>query len=111
MLIGFLLCFAATVSGTFKHYVLDLPAPYGWLSVPKLLGVTGGLLLVTGCTGLLVVRRKLQTAMLTREHELGAALLMLLLVTSVTGLVLPVLFESRWLPLMLCLHLGAVLAL
>ncbi len=45
---GFLLCFASTSSGTILHYVFDMPAPYGFLSLPKLLGIPGGLLLTIG---------------------------------------------------------------
>jgi len=51
-LLGFVLCFASTSTGTLLHYVANMPAPYAWYSLPKLLGVPGGLLLVAGCTGL-----------------------------------------------------------
>jgi len=111
VLVGFLLCFAATLSGTFKHYVLDLPAPYGWLSLPKLLGVPGGLLLLAGCTGLLVHRRNMTPDIMTDEHVMGQTLLVLLLLTSLSGLALPPLKSTVWLQSMLCLHLGAVLVL
>ncbi len=50
---GFLLCFAATTSGTVLHYGFGMEAPYGLLSLPKLLGVPGGMLLVArraGCS-------------------------------------------------------------
>ena len=49
---GFLLCFGATSAGTVMHYGLGMEAPYGFFSLPKLLGVPGGVLLVLG-TGLL----------------------------------------------------------
>jgi len=39
---GFLLCLASTSSGTVLHYVFDQPAPYGFFSLPKLLGVPRG---------------------------------------------------------------------
>ena len=45
---GFLLCFAATSAGTIMHYLLGLHAPYGLFSLPKLLGVPGGLMLAAG---------------------------------------------------------------
>src|SRR5438552_18473503 len=56
---GFLLCFAATCVATLYHYALQRPAPYGWLALPKLLGVVGGVMLVIGCAALwwLHVRR------------------------------------------------------
>jgi hypothetical protein len=40
---GFALCFAATATATVYHYALGWVAPYAWLSLPKLLGMTGGL--------------------------------------------------------------------
>lgn len=45
---GFLLCFAATVSGTVMHYGFALHAPYSLISLPKILGVPGGVLLTLG---------------------------------------------------------------
>ena len=40
---GFLLCFASTSVATVMHYVLNMSAPYPLWSLPKLLGVSGGL--------------------------------------------------------------------
>ena len=111
VLTGFVLCFAATLSGTVNHYVLDLPAPYDWLSLPKLLGMPGGLLLLAACTGLLIHRRNIEPAIVTSEQHMGQSLLLLLLLTSLTGLALPLLKSSAWQPLLLCLHLGVVLVL
>ncbi len=34
---GFMLCLASTSTATIYHYLFDWPAPYGWLSLPKLL--------------------------------------------------------------------------
>ncbi|MEM7210672.1 MAG: tricarballylate utilization 4Fe-4S protein TcuB, partial [Pseudomonadota bacterium] len=48
VLYGFLLCFASTSSGTILHYGFGMEAPYGLFSLPKLLGVPGGLLLCVG---------------------------------------------------------------
>ena len=40
---GFLLCFAATSVATIMHYGFNLPAPYDLFSLPKLLGLSGGI--------------------------------------------------------------------
>ncbi|MHA6344069.1 tricarballylate utilization 4Fe-4S protein TcuB [Roseivivax sp. CAU 1761] len=48
VLTDFLLCCALTASGTILHCAFDAPAPYGVWSLPKLLGVPGGLLLGLG---------------------------------------------------------------
>ena len=109
---GFLLCFASTSSGTILHYVFDMPAPYGLFSLPKLLGIPGGVLLTIGCAGLIALRRK-------ADPELGAtgrgsaeeAFIWLLGFTGFSGLVLYAVGGTGLVGLMLALHLGAVLAL
>jgi len=49
---GFLLCFAATGTATVLRYLAEVQAPYGLLSLPKLLGLPGGILLAVGTAGL-----------------------------------------------------------
>jgi citrate/tricarballylate utilization protein len=108
---GFLLCFASTVSGTALHY-LGLPAPYGPLSLPKLLGIPGGLLLTVG--GLALVRLKLRA-----DRSLGApsvwggemASVLLLIATGASGLVLYWSTGTVAVRPLLVFHLAAVLAL
>jgi citrate/tricarballylate utilization protein len=109
---GFLLCFLATVVATLYHYVLRLEAPYAWYQLPVVLGTLGGLGLIIGPIGLLR-SRSCRPAILedSTRHDMGAAFLVLLLVTSVTGLALLILRESSWMGVLLAIHLGAVLAL
>ena len=109
---GFLLCFAATSVATLYHYALHLPAPYGFSSLPKILGLSGGVLLVAGAAGLLWLN-------LSRSHLQGAGeykpmdrgFIALLLLTGATGLALTLLHGSPGLPLLLASHLGCVMAL
>ncbi|MFY0690540.1 MAG: tricarballylate utilization 4Fe-4S protein TcuB [Paracoccaceae bacterium] len=109
---GFLLCFASTSAGTLLHYVFAMPAPYGPLSLPKLLGVPGGLLLVIGGLGLAWLKTK-------ADRDLGApalwggemAFVLLLTATGATGLVLYAATGTGAVPALLALHLGCVLAL
>jgi citrate/tricarballylate utilization protein len=108
---GFLLCFAATTSGTVMHYGLGLHAPYPLWSLPKLLGVTGGLILTAGAFWM--VRLKLRSA-----RELGSAtawggemaFVVLLGFVAVSGLALYLFGQTVAMPTLLALHLGAVLA-
>jgi citrate/tricarballylate utilization protein len=96
---GFLLCFAATSVAAIYHYLLGWEAPYRYLSFPVVLGTLGGAGLLIGTTGLFAVKRS------------GSSFLVLLFLTSVTGLLLLGLRETaaaRWL---LGTHLGVVLAL
>ena len=109
---GFMLCFAATSVATVYHYVLGLSAPYPWTSLPVVLGVLGGLGLVAGPAGLLWLRRRRDPALSDpAQSGLDAGFLLLLLATSVTGLALLALRETRAMGVTLALHLGAVLAL
>jgi len=108
---GFLLCFAATSAGTLLHYVFDMPAPYPLWSLPKLLGIPGGVLLTGGAV--LMVSLKLRA-----DRALGDAgawggemgFVVLLGFVGFSGLALVALGQSGLMPVMLALHLGAVLA-
>ena len=108
---GFLLCFAATSAGTILHYVFAMPAPYGPFSLPKLLGVPGGILLTIGCVGLAWLKTK-------ADPELGArrvwggemAFVALLGATGATGLALYAATGTAAVPVLLAVHLGTVLA-
>ncbi len=108
---GFMLCFAATSVATLYHYAFGWVAPYAWTSLPKLLGSAGGVLLVLGTAGLLRLRwrRDPGHAVATqRPMDLGFAALLLL--TGASGLALALAQGRATQPLLLCLHLGAVMA-
>ena len=108
---GFLLCFLSTVSGTVLHYLFDAPAPYGPWSLPKLLGVPGGLLMTMGCAWLMALK-------LRADRQLGdatafggeMAFILLLLFVAMSGLALYWLGGTSLMPTLLALHLGAVLS-
>ena len=108
---GFLLCFASTSVATLMHYLLGMSAPYSLLSLPKLLGLSGGLLLVAGCAEM--IRLKLKS-----DRKLGAskafggeiAFIGLLGFVGLSGLVLYGLGQTAMMPGLLALHLGSVLA-
>ena len=109
---GFLLCFAATSVGTLYHYLFGWVAPYDFPSLPKLLGGTGGLMLLAGTAGLWHLNRRRDPAhgdLAQKPMDLG--FIALLFLTSLTGLLL---WWGRGTPAMtvlLCAHLGAVMAL
>ncbi len=108
---GFLLCFTSTSVATVMHYVLDLPAPYGLFSLPKLLGLSGGLLLVLGCVELIRLKLRSDRA-LGAQGAFGAeiAFVGLLGFVGLSGLLLYALGQTAAMPLLLAVHLGAVLA-
>jgi len=108
---GFMLCFAATSVATLYHYAFNWPAPYGWLSLPKLLGTAGGVLLVLGSAGLLRLRLKRHPQhVVAAQRPMDLGFIALLLLTGASGLALALARGTAGLPLLLCLHLGAVMA-
>ncbi|MGV0961953.1 MAG: tricarballylate utilization 4Fe-4S protein TcuB [Limnohabitans sp.] len=109
---GFMLCFAATSVATLYHYVLNLPAPYDLPSLPKLLGVIGGVSLLVGTAGLFKLnlqRHPLQGDAAQKPMDLG--FIGLLFVISLSGLGLWLSRGHSSMPTWLVVHLGAVMAL
>ena len=109
---GFLLCFAATCVGTLYHYLAGWDAPYGWTSLPVLLGTVGGVGLVIGPAGLLWLnlhRSPLHGDAAQKPMDRG--FIALLLLTSLTGLALLVWRVTGAMALLLAVHLGVVMAL
>jgi citrate/tricarballylate utilization protein len=109
---GFMLCFAATATATLYHYALGWPGPHAWTSLPKLLGVGGGLGLLVGTVGLW--RLNLRRHPLQQDPAQGPmdrGFIALLFLVAASGLLLALLRTTPALTLLLCLHLGAVMAL
>src|SRR5262249_33741880 len=92
---GFALCFAATCVATLYHYLLAREAPYPWWDLPVVLGTLGGIALLIGPIGLLVAKSQ-RDPMLADEQRTGmdAAFIVMLFLTSLTGLALLVLRET-----------------
>lgn len=109
---GFLLCFAATTTATGYHYFLGLEAPYPWYDLPVVLGSLGGIGLIIGPIGLL--RSKFQRdgeLVEARSYGMDVGFLVMLLLTSLTGLLLLVLRATPAMGMLLALHIGVVFAL
>ncbi|EEX08747.1 4Fe-4S ferredoxin, iron-sulfur binding [Ruegeria lacuscaerulensis ITI-1157] len=108
---GFLLCFAATGVATLMHYLWAMPAPYPFLSAPKLLGVSGGVLLGGGALWIAALKTRAERSLSDPRAwaaEMGFVLLLAFIAAS--GLALYGLGSTAAMPLLLALHLGAVLA-
>lgn len=112
MMYGFLLCFGATASGTVMHYAFGWEAPYPLWSLPKLLGVPGGLMMVAGGAGLVWMK-------LRAERSLGdvrvwggeMAFVLLLIAVALTGLVLYAVAGTGLVAPLLAIHLATVMVL
>ncbi len=108
---GFILCFLSTSSATVMHYGLGLEAPYPLLSIPKVLGLSGGFLLTIGCAGLLYLKTRANPALGTSNLRGGETAFVLLLgATGLTGLALYGATGTHLVAALLAIHLGTVLA-
>lgn len=108
---GFLLCFGSTSVATLMHYLAGIEAPYGLFSLPKLLGVPGGVLLSVGCVWLAWLKTKADPALGTVRvwgGEMG--FVALLGAVAVTGLALYAATGTGAVSALLAVHLGTVLA-
>lgn len=108
---GFLLCFAATSVATVMHYALNMPAPYPLLSLPKLLGLVGGIFMTLGCIELIRLKLRSDPALGATGAQGGElAFTALLGFVGFSGLILYMLGGTPLMPTLLALHLGSVLA-
>lgn len=109
---GFLLCLAATSVATLYHYLLGREAPYAWYDLPVVLGTLGGIGLLVGPLGLLQAKWHRDPQLLDQARMgMDVAFLVMLFLTSLTGLLLLVLRETPAMGLLLALHLGVVFSL
>ena len=109
---GFMLCFASTCVATLYHYLLGLHAPYALASLPVLLGTAGGIGLVVGPIGLLWLNLRRHAAHGdAAQRPMDRGFIALLLLTSLTGLALLAWRDTRFMALLLAVHLGVVMAL
>ena len=109
---GFMLCFAATSAGTIMHYFFSLPAPYDFISPPKLLGTVGGISLMIGTAGQFLLKIK-SDPNIRDNKRLGMdyAFIAQLFLAALTGLLLMVFRETAALKLLLIVHLAVILSL
>lgn len=109
---GFMLCFAATCVATFYHYVLGLQAPYALSSLPVLLGTAGGIGLLIGPAGLMWLNLRRDPAHGdAAQRTMDRGFIALLFLVSLTGLALLAWRDTRFMGLLLAVHLGVVMAL
>jgi citrate/tricarballylate utilization protein len=109
---GFLLCFAATCVATLYHYLLAREAPYPWWDLPVVLGTIGGVGLLVGPVGLLAEKWKRDPALVDRKRTgMDVAFILMLFLSSLTGMALLLWRDTGAMGPLLALHLGVVFAL
>jgi citrate/tricarballylate utilization protein len=109
---GFLLCFASTSVAAVYHTFFGWLAPYGYFSVPVVLGTSGGIGLTIGPIGLWWLRLRRDRDLSDPDQDgLDAGFILLLVLTSITGLILLASRQTTAMPGLLIVHLAIVLAL
>ena len=109
---GFVSCFASTSLATLLHNGLGWEAPYPWYNPVVLLGVLGGIGLLIGPLGLLHAKKTRDPHLIdSQAHGMEVGFLVMLLLTSVSGLLLLMLRATPVMGVLLALHLGVVFAL
>ena len=109
---GFALCFASTSVATIYHYAFGREAPYPIYDLPVVLGILGGLGLIVGPIGLLAAKHSRDPELVSKEsYGMDVAFLVMLFLTSLTGMALLALRDTAAMGLLLALHLGVVFAL
>ncbi len=109
---GFLFDFASTSIAAFYDHFLGWQAPYPYLSAPVVLGTIGGTGLLIGSAGLLYLKwRSDRIPGSPNVLKMDVAFLLLLLFTSITGLLLLALRETAAMGMLLIIHLGMVAGL
>jgi len=109
---GFLLDFASTTIAAFYDHFLGWQAPYPYFSAPVVLGAVGGIGLMIGTVGLLYLKSQSdRTPADASMLKMDVAFLVLLFLTSFTGLVLLAFRETSAMGTLLVIHLGLVAGL
>ncbi len=109
---GFILCFAATCVATLYHYLLGREAPYAWWDLPVVLGTLGGIGLLIGPAGLLAAKSQRDPALADSTRSgMDTAFILMLFLTSATGIALLLLRDTAAMGPLLAIHLGFVFAL
>lgn len=108
---GFGLCFVATTLAAIYDHLLGWPAPYPFFSLPVLSGTIGGILIVIGTAGMLYLKTKMDKLPNTEKTlSMDISFNLLLMLSSLSGLILLLLRDTHLMGTMLILHLGLVLA-
>jgi citrate/tricarballylate utilization protein len=96
----------------FYHFVFDWSAPYGYSSLPVLLGSIGGIGLLVGPAGLLLLKaRRNRDISDEKKYEMDLVFIILIMLISFSGLLLLFLRGTPAMGTLFIVHLGLVMTL
>jgi citrate/tricarballylate utilization protein len=108
---GFMLCFVSTMIAAIYEHFFHNSAPYPFLSWPVILGTSGGVALLIGTGGLLYLKFRMDSIPYSSQAlGMDVSFLVLLFLTSLTGLLLMVFRETIGMGTLLTVHVGFVVA-
>lgn len=111
LMYGFIFTFISTSIAALYHYGLGIHAPYGIASLPVIFGTVGGIMILIGAFGLVQIKKRMDKEPLAMEQvKMEYSFIFLISAVSLTGLILLFLRGTSLMPLLLCVHLGYVLA-
>jgi len=109
---GFMLCCASTTVAAIYEHFFHWGAPYPFLSWPVILGTSGGVALLIGTGGLLCLKFRMDSIPASSQSlGMDVSFLVLLFLTSLTGLMLMALRGTSAMGTLLAVHLGFVVGL
>jgi citrate/tricarballylate utilization protein len=109
---GFVLDLASTTVAAIYDHIFHWDAPYPLWSVPVVLGTAGGVGLLVGAGGLLWLKGRSDQEPTNRKSlGMDVGFLVLLFLTSLTGLLLLALRDTPAMGTLLAVHLGVVFGL
>jgi citrate/tricarballylate utilization protein len=109
---GFMFCLAATTVASIYDHFLHWAAPYPFLSWPVMLGTVGGVALLLGTGGLFYLKTKMDPdPAVPHGYGMDVTFLVMLFITSLSGLLLMIFRETPAMGILLSVHLGVVAGL
>lgn len=111
MFYGFGLALASTTLAAIYQDIFGLLPPYAVWSLPVVLGIAGGIMMLAGGSMMVVQKRRSRTDLESPDMKaMDTSFIWLLILLSVTGFAVLLLRATPLMGLMLAIHLGVVLA-
>jgi len=109
LVFGFGLAFAATIAAAIEQDLAGIEPPYPLLSVPVVLGLIGGILMMAGAAGLLILRVAADPAVsVAPMRKLDYTFIFSLILVALTGILLLALRNEPGMGVLLLVHLVSV---